>query len=74
MSYEAPTERSLYDANLPECQRSCCIHTGIWLHNFWFSSGAHGSDVQNWLWKVMEIEEKELDEERWGSLAILFKN
>jgi len=27
-----------------------------------------------WLWYVMEIEEKELDEKRWESGAILIKN
>ena len=35
--------------------------------------GAHGWGIESWLWYIMEIEEKELDEKRSGCWAILIE-
>jgi len=37
-------------------------------------SGVHRRDFENCVWQVMDIEEKELDQESWGRRAIYIKN
>jgi len=53
---------------------SCCIHPGIQLNVILHRPGAHRWDIWNCLWYVMQIEEKELDEGRWGRWAILTRH
>jgi len=62
------------NVNLYESLLSCSIHPYIQLHNSALRPGAHGLHDENWIWKVMETEEKELDKQMWWSWAILIKN
>jgi len=50
-----------------------CIPPCIHRHSSPLSPGPHGRDFENCIWDVMEIEEKELDQEWWDTQGILTK-
>jgi len=59
--------------NLFQRRLSCHIHPGIQLQNTLSRPHAHDWDIWDCVWYFMKIEENELDNERWGSRAILTK-
>jgi len=54
--------------------QQCCMNPFIQLHNSRLRPAAHGRDFENYLSYVMEIEEKELDTDWWGSRAMYVKS
>jgi len=52
------------DANPNEWRPSCCIHPSIQWHDSPLRPGAHGQVLENYQQQGMEIEEREVDEER----------
>jgi len=71
MSYELWKEWFVCNTNLSVWQPSCCIHAFIQLSNSQLRPGVHGKECENRLSCVMEIEEKELDQDCWGCRTLL---
>jgi len=55
--------------NPDEWQPSDCIIPCSQLHYSPLGPPAHGQDIENCIWYVMEMEENELDKELWGRRA-----
>jgi len=62
-------QRSKHNAKRDDWPPSFWISSSIQLHNSVHRPAAHGRDVENCLYLVMEIAENELDEESWRSGA-----
>jgi hypothetical protein len=52
---------------------SCCIHPCVQLHHSLLRPSPHHWDFEHSLWYIMQIEETVLDQDRWGSRAILIQ-
>ena len=74
MSFKSLKEESVLNTNQSEWPPSSCIHPYVQLHTTLLRPGARGWDIVNCLWYIMEIEQKDLDEERWGKQTILIEN
>jgi len=74
MSYDSKKERLIFNLNPDKWHPSGCIDPCSQLHNSPLRPSAHGQEIENWLWYVMEMEENELDTEWCGRRAIYIKN
>jgi len=62
------------NANMAEWWPSCCINRCFQPYHKSFRPGVLGHDFENWVWKALEIKEKEQEEERRGCGAIYIKS
>jgi hypothetical protein len=60
--------------NLDEWQPSCSISPCSELHNFALRPAANGREFEHCIWYVSDMEENELETDRFGNWALNVKN